>query len=50
MTRAWRVAVATEGALLVGLALWWAFREYGGLEAATFLTAAPYPCPWHPWR
>lgn len=50
MSRGWRIALAAEGVLLLSLVLWWAFREYGGAEAATFLSAAPFPCPLHGWR
>jgi hypothetical protein len=50
MSRAWRFILAAGGVLFLSLALWWGFREYGGPEAATFLSSAPFPCPLHPWR
>ena len=50
MSRGVCILLATEGVVLLSLALWWGFHEYGGSAAATFLSAAPFPCPFHAWR
>jgi hypothetical protein len=50
VSRAIRIPLAAAGVLLLGMAVVWAFDQYAGAHASSFLRATPLPCPFHPWR